>query len=96
MTLPDDWLAFGSFDDFNYIKLQMETPILKKKIQDLENEIKNLKKQIHDPVNNKQLDSNEQIQKVIDNIYNMYLSTKTSSNLYMQMVADLQKSNSIL
>ena len=96
MTLPDDWLAFGSLDDFNYIKLQMENPILKKKIKDLENEIKNLKKEIHDPLNNSELNSNEDIQGAIDNIYDMYLSTKSSTNIYMQMLSDLQKSNSIL
>ena len=96
MTLPDDWLAFGSLDDFNYIKLQMENPILKKKIKDLENEIKNLKKEIHDPLNNSELNSNEDIQGAIDNIYDMYLSTKSSTNIYMQMLSDLQKCNSIL
>ena len=47
--------------------------------------------EIHDPLNNSTVDQQETIQGAIDNIYNLYISTKTSSNLFMQMVEDFRK-----
>ena len=47
--------------------------------------------EIHDPLNNSTVDQQETIQEAIDNIYDMYLSTKSSTNMYMQMLSDLQK-----
>ena len=47
--------------------------------------------EIHDPLNNSTVDQQETIQAAINNIYDMYLSTKSSTNMYMQMLSDLQK-----
>ena len=95
MTNPEI-KKFFSLNDLYYYKYALENEVFRNKIKDLENEIKNLKKEIHDPLNNSELNSNEDIQGAIDNIYDMYLSTKSSTNIYMQMLSDLQKCNSIL
>ena len=63
-------------------KILNETQLKAQNVQTIE---------IHNPVNNSTVDQKETIQEAIDNIYNLYLSTKTSSNLYMQMVEDFRK-----
>ena len=47
--------------------------------------------EIHDPLNNSTVDQQQTIQAAIDNIYNFYIGIKNTSNMYVQMLSNLQK-----
>ena len=85
----DNWVKYYSKDDLLYAKLLMENEVLKNEI--LKNE--KCEKQIHDPLNNNKFNSVEQIQQVINDIYNLYLSTVETNKSYMTIIDIFQKSN---